>query len=700
MVAAVRLPPLLLLPLALPLALPALAQAAPHRISIHLRGPVALVQVERPLMFAPEAGRKASDEAVVDLDLPEGALLSGAELRGAGASRALVLAAASAADGPEAYRKTVRERGWRGAQVPIDEGVDLRLSVSAPALGEGERAAAFTLKYRFVAPLTCKDGRLSLRMPADLDPAPAPAALDLHIEPGPGSGSVRELTVAGAPVVIARSGAVSARLPAVSTRKPWEISFALGRPTRPAPIALAAWSRKGTEGALALAVCRPPTPASAPAAPPPDRVILLLDRSRSMGPGGAAAARDLARAVVEALPPSLRFNAVLFDRAVTPLFPVARAATLEALTALEESVGPTTLGNGTDLVGALRRAAELGKREAAGAPLRTLLVLITDGALPDAATADALESAIGGLSPETADVAVLLMRSEEDERASPAARAALAALPARLGGVMRELSPATALAAVRPLLADLQRGGDLFELQLGWPGQAARVPAALAGRAVAPGEGLYASWKSARTPAGAVTLSTRQAGARASIGGAAVAIEPAFARPLLEGAGAAWLSAGPAVAAVLARPLPPGPAPAVVRGQMDRQVVRNTLSLAFLPRARACYLNRPVKSARDRDLKGRLRLELQLERGEMIEATVASSTLARPDIEGCLREAAFAVEIPRAMHSDAPVVAALNLVFQPLTPEKKPNPSPVSEEIDLILGPMPPSEDPLQLLGP
>src|SRR5689334_16809967 len=119
---------------ALLLALPGAAHAGGHRISIHVRGPVAVVQVERPLMFAPESGRKA-----------------------------------------------IRERGWRGAQVPIDEGVDLRLSVAAPSLGEGERAAALTLKYRFLAPLACKDGRLSLRMPADLDPAPTPAELELHI---------------------------------------------------------------------------------------------------------------------------------------------------------------------------------------------------------------------------------------------------------------------------------------------------------------------------------------------------------------------------------------------------------------------------------------------------------------------------------------------------------------------------------------
>jgi hypothetical protein len=87
---------------------------------------------------------------------------------------------------------------------------------------------------------------------------------------------------------------------------------------------------------------------------------------------------------------------------------------------------------------------------------------------------------------------------------------------------------------------------------------------------------------------------------------------------------------------------------------MDREVVRQALSLAYLPRARACYLSRSVKNLTDRDLRGRIRLELGLERGELADATVRKSTLDRPEIETCLRDAAFGVEIPRAMRNDAP----------------------------------------------
>jgi hypothetical protein len=109
----------------------------------------------------------------------------------------------------------------------------------------------------------------------------------------------------------------------------------------------------------------------------------------------------------------------------------------------------------------------------------------------------------------------------------------------------------------------------------------------------------------------------------------------------------------------------------------------------YLPRARACYLLRRVANGVDLALRGRLRLELHLERGELEDAIIRRSSLDRPEIERCVREAAFQVEYPRPMFRDAPTVAAVNLVFRPRTPEDKPpDASPLDHEIDLILGPV------------
>jgi hypothetical protein len=109
------------------------------------------------------------------------------------------------------------------------------------------------------------------------------------------------------------------------------------------------------------------------------------------------------------------------------------------------------------------------------------------------------------------------------------------------------------------------------------------------------------------------------------------------------------------------------PAPS---GYLERSVVRDALSLAFTPRARACYMTRSGATPADRDLTGRVRLAIDLVRGEVGNARIESSTLGRPTIERCLQEAAFAFDVPRAYRNDERVTAILNLVFRPRTPER------------------------------
>jgi len=109
---------------------------------------------------------------------------------------------------------------------------------------------------------------------------------------------------------------------------------------------------------------------------------------------------------------------------------------------------------------------------------------------------------------------------------------------------------------------------------------------------------------------------------------------------------------------------PGAPAEPIVKGSLDRMVVRNMLSLAYMPRARACYLGRSGASPESRDLTGRVRLAIDVVRGEVERASVASSTLNQPDIDRCLRDGAYAIEVPRAVRADAPVTAILNLVFR------------------------------------
>jgi hypothetical protein len=690
---------------------------ARHRIAIEMRGPLALVEVDRALVFGREVGRAPADELVVDLDLPEGARLVGAEVqgpapggtpevRGAGALRA-------GAGASEGYQKAVREAGWRRARVPVDEGADVRLQVAASGLAEGAAGTTWRLRYRFVAPLTCRQGALVLRMPGSLDPTPAPAEVTLSVHTG--GAPLRTLTVG--PADARRAGGASrARVQAVvPTGAPWEVTAELAFPrVRGAAVALAAAGpAEQAGGVLAAALCRRPEAprpagASASGGARPDRLLLFIDRSKSVGPGGLERARALARALVEALPPSITFNVVLFDRSAEPLWKLPRSATLEALRELDQALGLGALRNGTRPEGALRRAGELdrgdqvaghpGKRGGTGGP--SYWVMITDGSLPEDQTPAALARALEAVPRADVEAAVLVLRREQEERPALAAQRALAAIPGRLGGVIRELPAGEAVAAVPAIVEALRSGGDLVDPRLRAPAAARDAP--LDQPAVAPGGGAAFIGRTPARVAGPVSVGALLDGAPVSFTAAPAALDARWVDAitrLLAPPPPGWLALSPAAAAVV-RPVGAAAVPVVGRGDMDRDVLHKALGYAYLPRARACYLTRAVKSAADFQLRGRLRLELSLARGEMMDAVVKTSTLGRPDVEACLREAAFSVDIPRAMYNDAPVTAALNLVFRPRSEQKAPDaaPSELSAQVDRILGPMTLTADPYEVL--
>jgi hypothetical protein len=638
----------------------ALAAAPPpvHRITISVRGPLALVEVERTVTA--ETLRR---ELVWDVALPEGA--APVEWRIAGEGATLRLAAADPTRARADHAATLSARSLAPTRESVDEGTDFRLHLAG--LAPGQRAL---LRYRYWAPLGCRRGRFVLRVPGSLEADPVPADVTVSIAAA-GARPV-ELELAG---VLARGASAHGKAPA---RAAWELSFAVPGQRRNAEPVLAATGRGAAETAIAVGVCRGDDPAPAP---PPERVLLLIDRSRSVGPAGITLERDLARALLESLPPSVHFNAILFDRAAQLLFPVARAATGEALAALDDQTGPGQLQNGTSLPKALQLAAEQARLE--GKDGRTWVVLISDGAVPEGERAEALLAATASLSAARTDVLVLLVRPPGDEPAAPGAQELLRVLPAHFGGVLRTVDPRDLRAGAAEVVAAARRGGDLFSVSVGAGARRVEVFGA-----IAPGGG---ETRVLRVPGTAPpTLWGRRGGEGFSGPLAAAHVAPSALAPQLGNVASAWIGTDARLAAWVETAAGPPPlAEDVPRGQMDRDMVRNSLSLAYMPRARACYLNRSVHGAEDFQLRGRLRLELHLERGEMVDAVVRQSTLRRPAIESCLREAAFGVEIPRPLHRDAPVVAVLNLLFQPRTsgPVRQ-DASALSREIDLVLGPV------------
>ena len=675
--------PLLLLSAKLPI-----DDASLHKVEVRIAGPLALVDVWR----AVEANVRTAGEKQVgsyfDLNLPEGAaLLDWEVIEGRTVTR---LGAGSEVAANAALSAGLKLRRLSLPATPADEGTGYRIHITP--IADGERAV---LHYRYSAPAGCKDGWLVLRVPDSLEENPTAAEVTLTIEPLPDGMPLAGASLAGKPAEL-RAGSRKLVLHGVApARAAWEIGWSyatrVGSPSALPGVALAAAarvagvrnSRTVPEYELAGLVCR--TELATPL-PGPARVLLLVDRSRSVGQGGLSAERLLARQLMEALPPAVAFNAILFGATAEPVFALPRMPTREALEGFTTAADPNRLENGTDVAAALERARGMLGADGAGTG-RTWVALVTDGALPAGQTFERMHKALAAPDGHEPKLLVLLVRQHGDEEVPATAVAEYARFARGFGGLLRVVAPGSPGEIARGLVAGMARGGDLLDLRLENGKLADALP---------PGAGASLAFTSpGRLPQNSrLRISARGLDGEHRTEILPVSVKREWLDPLLEngrGKRRAWsgATAGMAIAVL------PGPAftkqasDGVVRGRMDEGVLRNALALAFTPRARACYVSRRVAKSGDAYLRGRLKLELSIERGELHDAVVRQSTLDNPGIEDCVRRAAWAVEYPRPEHRDAPTVANLNLVFQPRTgPESRADATASDHEIELILGPL------------
>ena len=672
-------------------------QIAAQVMRVDIRGAVAHVTVTRTLSCAPSAhGATAARDAITDLALPDRATLVDVEVGGLvarpGASGEVVSGRrfdptkpAAPAGARDAYLASLRAMDITAAEVAFDDDVRFRARVACKSRNKSNIIA---LRYSFSVLLEMNRDRLQLVFPAAPEPSPPATRVEVRVEP---AGSATEISIAGASYP-QRAGTPTSASGIVSGRARWSLSLDLG-PTRTAPrdparlTALASMARPhattlANEAPIAYAVGLPSTARDSL----PERVLFLVDRSRSVGPGGLEAERDIARRILEALPPATRFDAVFFDRGQKRLFPVARTATRQAIAAFEEEMVPARLANGTELGAALLTARDLLRREATEFGPRALLIILSDGAVGISLAGgqnhiDPLPP-LPGVEVMTAAISV---RPNDDPAVSPDERRVLRALAAAapLGGVERAIHTGEIGDAVPAILEALRTGGDVYGVQL-----LAKDRTVAVADMLAPGSGA-SGIASVSPPA---TLAYRTHGQNRQLTLRPVAIDARWLLPFgTRDSSATRVLVGPGVAA-LVEPVVHAPGPAATtsdlpRGMMERSVVRDALSLAFTPRARACYLNRSARTPADRDLSGRVRLALDLVRGEVGAARVESSTLAHPLIETCLRDAAYALDVPRAYRNDDPVTAILNLVFRPRTPERRGGieNAGLDKEIDLLV---------------
>jgi hypothetical protein len=675
------------LPLILLFAKPPIPDPSLHKIDVHIAGPLAMVEVWRAVEANVRTVENRQVGTYFDLDLPEGAALLDVEVLDRGPATRLERRSEVEANAALGAALKLRRLSL---PAPAEEGTDFRIHVTP--IADGERAV---LHYRYSAVAGCKDGRLVLRIPESREENPVPADVAVTIEPLPDGSPLQEASLAGKPAEL-RSPARKAVVKGVVPPRPaWDIAWSYAKPSESLPgVAVAAAARipgLRTAGgkaravpayALAGLVCRGEPPSLQP---PPDTVVLLVDRSRSVGQGGVSAERLLARQIIETLPPILPFNAILFGGTAEPVFAWPRISTREALDKFVDAADPNRLENGTDVAAALAKTHAF--LPVVDADEREWIVLLTDGALPPGQTAERMQKALARDAGRAPKVLVLFIRQHGDEDVPAASVAEYARFARSFGGLLRVVPPGSPRETARGLVKAMVKGGDLIDL---------RIEDVKLMDSLPPGAGASLVF----TTPGRLPRNPRvRVSARGLDGEVRIDILPASVRrewldSLLDrraGRRRAWAGAtlGMAVAVL------PGPVTAkqprdeVVRGRMDPAVLRNALALAFTPRARACYVSRRVAKAGDAYLRGRLKLELNLERGELQDAVVRQSTLENPDIENCVRQAAWAVEYPRPEHRDAPTIANVNLVFSPRTPrERRPDASATEKEIELILGPL------------
>jgi hypothetical protein len=255
---------------------------------------------------------------------------------------------------------------------------------------------------RWVAPLRYDGGRQSLRVPAR-GAAANLAAPEVSLSAAPPAGARALDEVTGGGKVLARD---------VKARGAWtfeaknddDLVVELApRFDSSKPVAVAARvPLADNHGLYAISIMvPPPTPAEIPHY---DRVLFVIDTSRSMSDDGAKAARALVDQVLGSLG-EVRVEAVTYARKPARVFGAWTAVDRDARAKLDRAVVGAAYDNGSDLGAALsslrpilneRTREEQDVQKKTGAKPSTLVVIVSDGVAPLALTGARAVDRFGG----------------------------------------------------------------------------------------------------------------------------------------------------------------------------------------------------------------------------------------------------------------------------------------------------------------
>jgi len=387
----------------------------------------------------------------------------------------------------------------------------------------------------------------------------------------------------------------------------------------------------------------------------PDHIVILLDRSRSTAPDMHRAAVRLLKELGPNLPASTTFDVVSFARTATAFPKVApkhwpTLGKAPALAAVAQELDRTGQQQGTNLSEAL---GLVGTRLQARGARRPLVLVLTDGMMPVSTTPENIrQKLVDNLGSRRLPDFVFLI----DE-------------PMLFGDVLKPQHPAARLAKVlkarirlQSLASNYMDLGSLLtappvitELQAVFPRTVtltSAVPEGLVAGSVAVIEGTYTGTRAPRPLVrgrirGQRVQRTANLRTHHRPKHALVASE---LREDLKHAAAqglvtpTWYTRSEHHRAKLSI-TNAGRGGLRRRGFLDARIFRNYLGTRVYPRARACY---NLALARNQSLAGRVVIQVEVGKGEVMHASLLHTELNHSDREflRCLGEAGWALEIP------------------------------------------------------
>lgn len=387
----------------------------------------------------------------------------------------------------------------------------------------------------------------------------------------------------------------------------------------------------------------------------PDHVVVVLDRSRSTAPAFHRAAVELLEKLGQQLP-ATTFDVVSFARTATAVMgeePPRRWPTLrqqDKIATVAQALDQGFQQQGTNIAAALSLTATRLKSRAAKRPL---VIVLTDGMMPVSTAPKKVQQQLNQVLGRRAAPEILFLVDEPLLQTSTLdADHPIAKLASVLKARIRLQSLASNYLDIRALLTAPAVISDIKAIVPRSVALTGPVPTGLVAGSVTVVEGSYRGRRPpqiqlrgrarGRTVATTAKLHTQVRpkpawAATTQVAELANAIQDGLVLP-------PWYSRNQHHRAMLSI-INAGRGGLQRRGFLDERIFRNYLGTRVYPRAQACY-NRAL--ARNQFLSGRVVIEVEVGKGEVMHASLAQTQLNRDDGEflHCLGEAAWALEIP------------------------------------------------------